>query len=37
MIKHVRTTLPWLMLIFLVVLVPVAIRLARANRGAGRR
>jgi len=32
LIKHARKSLPWMMVIFLVVLVPVVLRLARANR-----
>jgi hypothetical protein len=32
LIKHARKSLPWTMVIFLVVLVPVVLRLARANR-----
>jgi hypothetical protein len=32
LIKHAHKSLPWMMVIFLVVLVPVVLRLARANR-----
>lgn len=36
LLRHARHSLPWLMLVFLVVLVPVIVRLARGNSSAGR-
>lgn len=36
LLRRARHSLPWLMLVFLVVFVPMVVRLTRANRGSGR-